>query len=132
MSCETSVTREHVRVPRLHVRHSTHFKNFIPCVSHAPNMLLAGGLEAKNLLGWCPKDCPTPSIPVQGSPAPPKAIRVGGWEERKGKAEQVKSATFSRHLQGQAPHARQSQAAVGCLVRRQSCPLGTCGQHVCQ
>ena len=106
MSRKTSVTREHVCVPQLHVRHSTHFKDFIPCVSYVPNMLLSGGLEAKNWLGWHLKDCSTP----------PKAIGVGGLEKRK--VQQVKSAKFSRCLQGQAPYAWQSQVAVGCLVQR--------------
>ena len=53
-------------------------------VSYAPNMLFTGGLEAKNRLGWHLKDCPTPSIPAQGSPAPPMAIRAGGWEKKTG------------------------------------------------
>ena len=53
-------------------------------MSYVPNMLLAGGLEAKNRLGWRLKDCPTPSILAQGSPAPPMAIGAGGWEKKKG------------------------------------------------
>ena len=41
------------------------FQDFIPYMSYVPNMLLAGGLEAKNRLGRHLKDCPTPSILAQ-------------------------------------------------------------------
>ena len=128
MRREPSVIRANVCVPWLHVRHFTHFKDFISYVSYAPNMLLTGGLEAKNRLGWHLKDCPTPSILAQGLPALPMAIGVGGWENRKDVA-------------GEACHIQSMSSGSGtmCTVKsggswlpglKVKWTLGTCGRHI--